>query len=159
MIFVSKDSDYLVSALDVSKLDLSNVNLCVLSTANSLYSYSTSCQDFGFLRGLKLAGAKSILGSLWNVDDMSTNLLMQRFYANLMNGMSKHESLFEAQRYLREYEIEEDVKQPSDNLTMFQRKQINKREKYVEQKTITRKIHPYAKPEYWAAFILLDAID
>jgi hypothetical protein len=104
MTFASNDSDYVVSALDVSKLDLSKVDLCVLATSNSLYAYSTSCQDFGFLKGLKLAGVRSILGSLWDVDDVATQKLMSQFYASFASGKSKRQSLLDAQHYIREYE-------------------------------------------------------
>jgi CHAT domain-containing protein len=95
---------------------------------------------------------------LWKVDDEAKQMLMTQFYTNLTSGKSKRQSLLDAQRYLREYEVEETVK-PSSNLTFSQQKQINRRENNVEQKTETRKIHPYANSKYWAAFILLDAID
>ena len=41
--------------------------------------------------------AKSVLASLWKVDDASTSLLMQNFYQNLSAGMSKPEALRQAQ--------------------------------------------------------------
>jgi CHAT domain-containing protein len=67
--------------------------------------------------------------SLWKVDDEATKILMTQFYANLMLGKSKRQSLLGAQRYLREY------------------------------KDITTNCNPYDSPQFWGAFILLDALD
>ena len=58
----------------------------------------------GLQRGFKRAGVKSILMSLWKVDDEATQILMVEFYKNLMKGKSKHQSLKDAQKYLRQVE-------------------------------------------------------
>src|SRR6266478_4747046 len=42
------------------------------------------------------AGTPSVVGSLWNVNDASTALLMKRVYANLKTGMPKAAALREA---------------------------------------------------------------
>ena len=57
---------------------------------------------FGLQRGFKKAGAKTILMSLDKVDDEATKILMVEFYRNLMDGKTKHQSLKNAQRYLRQ---------------------------------------------------------
>jgi CHAT domain-containing protein len=113
---------------------------------------------FGLQRGFKKAGAQSIMMSLWKVDDKATQMLMTQFYTNLTSGKSKRQSLLDAQRYLREYEVEETITK-NGNLTPFQEKQLEKQGKSIEQTTEIRKVYPYSNPKYWAAFILLDAID
>lgn len=40
------------------------------------------------------------------MDDNATQLLMTQFYKNLLAGKSKFESLREAQKYVRDYEVE-----------------------------------------------------
>jgi CHAT domain-containing protein/tetratricopeptide (TPR) repeat protein len=150
--------DGILTAQEIAQLDLRGLNLVVLSACETGLGEITGDGVFGLQRGFKKSGAQSILMSLWNVDDTATQILMTQFYTNLTNGKNKRQSLLDAQRYLREYEVEETVK-PSSNLTLAQQKQINKKETNVEQKGSTRKNHPYAKPQYWAAFILLDAID
>jgi CHAT domain-containing protein len=45
--------------------------------------------------------------SLWKVNDYSTKLLMMEFYKNYLSGISKHESLNKAQKYVREYKNED----------------------------------------------------
>lgn len=64
----------------------------------------------GLTRALIYAGTPSVIASLWMVDDLSTSLLMQRFYEELRkppgaNGgehVSKAEALRRAQTYVRE---------------------------------------------------------
>jgi CHAT domain-containing protein len=55
----------------------------------------------GLTRALIYAGTPSVLVSLWTVDDLSTALLMERFYKNWRGGMNKAEALQEAQHWLR----------------------------------------------------------
>jgi serine/threonine protein kinase/CHAT domain-containing protein/tetratricopeptide (TPR) repeat protein len=63
----------------------------------------------GFSQALFLAGARSVVLSLWKVDDEATALLMERFYANLLGRrpgltgpMPKAEALREAKDWLRQ---------------------------------------------------------
>ena len=55
----------------------------------------------GLTRALLYAGARSALVSLWRVDELSTSLLLDAFYAELSRGTSKAESLRRAQLRLR----------------------------------------------------------
>ena len=57
---------------------------------------------FGLQRGFKLAGANTLLMSLWKVYDDATQILMTEFYENYLSGKSKRESLLNAQKVVRE---------------------------------------------------------
>lgn len=58
-------------------------------------------------RGFFYAGAKSILTSLWNVNDDATAIIMGFFYQNLKKGQSKNSALRNAKlRFLEEYPAE-----------------------------------------------------
>ena len=95
--------------------------------------------------------------SLWKVDDKATQLLMSRFYSNLITGKSKIESLRDAQKYVREYETEVEIK--SDNKPAISaHAKVQAQQGHTQQKVI-KKVHPYQNPKYWAAFILLDALN
>ncbi|MEO1713727.1 MAG: CHAT domain-containing protein, partial [Bacteroidota bacterium] len=47
-------------------------------------------------RGFSFAGAKSIVTSLWNVNDQSTRSIMEYFYQHLRVGLPKHRALQQA---------------------------------------------------------------
>jgi len=55
----------------------------------------------GLTRALIYAGTPSVLVSLWAVDDLSTGLLMDKFYAGWRDGLGKAEALQAAQGWLR----------------------------------------------------------
>jgi CHAT domain-containing protein len=81
-------------------------------------------------------GARSVIASVWKVDDLATARLMERFYENLSGkyadvragrvatAMSKAQALAEAKRWLRLYTTPEGRK-------------------------------PFAHPVYWSGFILI----
>ena len=54
----------------------------------------------GLTRAFQYAGARSVLASLWSVDDYRTMQLMKRFYAELHAGVSKDAALRTAQLQL-----------------------------------------------------------
>ncbi len=71
-------------------------SLVVLSACNTGAGKVTSGNELmGLTRSFFYAGAKSIVSSLWFVDDRSTSELMQAFYRNL-NSMSTAEALRQA---------------------------------------------------------------
>ena len=48
---------------------------------------------YGLKRAIKVAGARSSLLTLWEVDDKATSVFMQNFYKRLVSGLSKNEAL------------------------------------------------------------------
>ncbi len=96
--------DGILNALEIAQTDLRGLDLVVLSACQTaLGDVSQGEGVFGLQRGFKKAGAKSILMTLWNVEDLTTQLLMVEFYKNYLSGKSKHESLRKAQQYVRDY--------------------------------------------------------
>lgn len=94
--------DEILTAQEISELDLSGVDLVVLSACQTGLGDLSNEGVLGLQRGFKKAGANTILMSLDKVDDEATKILMVEFYKNLMAGESKHQSLKDAQRYLRQ---------------------------------------------------------
>ena len=96
--------DGILTAMEVSGLDLSQVDLATLSACETGLGESAGGEGLlGLQRAFQLAGAKTTVASLWQVPDAATQLLMQRFYDNLWNDdhkMSKLEALLEAQRWM-----------------------------------------------------------
>lgn len=100
--------DGILSAKEISHLDLTNTDLVVLSACKTALGDVTNDGVAGLQRGFKIAGVKSILMSLWQVDDAATYLLMKRFYQSLVSGKSKQQALREAQQALRSYKTQDD---------------------------------------------------
>ncbi|MBQ8594240.1 MAG: CHAT domain-containing protein [Bacteroidaceae bacterium] len=97
-------NDGIVTAREIAHLDLTSMNLVVLSACETGLGDITGDGVFGLQRGFKKAGVQSIVMSLWKVDDEATRLLMVEFYTNLVvRKQSKRQALVNAQHYLRTY--------------------------------------------------------
>jgi len=96
------NEDGILTAKEISELDLKNVDLVVLSACETALGDLDGNGIYGLQRGFKKAGVNTILMSLNKVDDEATKILMIEFYRNLMNGETKQQSLRNAQRYLRQ---------------------------------------------------------
>lgn len=94
--------DGILTAEEVTDLDLRQVELVVLSACETgLGDVAAGEGVFGLQRAFTSAGARSVVASLWKVDDQATAALMKRLYSNLWTRhMGKLESLREAQLWL-----------------------------------------------------------
>lgn len=95
--------DGVLTAQEVSTLDLRGLELVTLSACQTAQGRVTGDGVFGLQRGFKKAGANSILMSLWKVDDEATCLLMTEFYRLWMSGITKHDALEQAKRLVRSH--------------------------------------------------------
>lgn len=96
--------DGVLTAEEISSLDLRGLELASLSACQTGQGEVTADGVFGLQRGFKKAGAKSILMSLWKVDDEATCLLMTEFYRNwIVDGKSKIDALEMAKRAVRSH--------------------------------------------------------
>ena len=94
--------DGILTAEELSNLNLGKTELAVLSACETGLGTTTEEGVFGLQRGFKLAGVKSLLMSLWKVDDKATSQMMQYFYENIAAGISKPEALQNAQKKMRD---------------------------------------------------------
>ena len=70
---------------EVQSLEL-RARLVVLSECDSFRGKLSSDGVIGITRAFVAAGAPTLVASLWKVDDHATRVLMQRFYARLLEG-------------------------------------------------------------------------
>ena len=122
--------DGILTADEISRLDLRGTDLIVLSACETGLGDITGEGVYGLQRGFKKAGVNSIVMSLWKVDDDATRLLMAEFYNHLLSGCPKIEALRKAQTYVRNF-----------------------------KGYINGEKRNFSNPKYWAGFILLDGIE
>ena len=97
-----EEEDGILTAQEISTLDLRGLDLVVLSACQTGLGDIVSGEGvFGLQRGFKKAGAKTIIMSLWNVNDESTMKMMTSFYHHYLEGMSKQDAFHAAQDELR----------------------------------------------------------
>lgn len=93
--------DGILTGREISRLDLSGVNTVVLSACESGLGEVGSEGVAGLQRGLKRAGVKTLVMSLWKVSDEATAILMADFYRHLLEGKNAAEAMRESQQKLR----------------------------------------------------------
>ena len=87
---------------EVYGLDLKATDLVTLSACQTDMGVLNVGDDVtGLSRSFFYAGARSVVASLWSVDDTATAALMERFYRNLSAGMGKAQALGAAQASVR----------------------------------------------------------
>jgi CHAT domain-containing protein len=94
----SGDDDGLLTALEASGLDLQGTKLVVLSACETGVGKVTNGDGvYGLRRSLVIAGAESLVMSMWQVDDFATKELMSGLYKRLAAGKPRSAALRDTQ--------------------------------------------------------------
>ena len=96
-----KEDDYMLKIADVQAVQL-RAKLVVLSCCHSGQGAVKAEGVVGIARAFLGAGARSVLASLWAIDDEATMEFMKSFYQHMSDGNSASVSLNWAMRCLRE---------------------------------------------------------
>jgi tetratricopeptide (TPR) repeat protein len=160
------NTDGEITAEEIARTWNLDADLVVLSACESgLGRYAGGEGFLGFAQPLLAKGARSLVLSLWRVDDKATSLLMARFYQNLLgkrpelsHPLPKTEALHEAKEWLRNLTQDE----VGDELAALDRGDVRPLAKLsvpAETKAAPSSrpagVRPFAHPYYWAAFILV----
>ncbi|MDZ8226732.1 CHAT domain-containing protein [Nostoc sp. ChiVER01] len=101
-----KDEEIL-TAEQIFSLEM-NADLVTLSACESgINDNKPGDELIGLTRALIYAGTPSVLVSLWSVDEISTSILMSRFYQKLKEGLNKTEALQQAQLEVQRITVQE----------------------------------------------------
>jgi CHAT domain-containing protein/tetratricopeptide (TPR) repeat protein len=140
----AEGDDGILTAAEVETLDLRRTELAVLSACETGLGEVAGGEGLlGLQRAFQVAGARTVIASLWKVDDAATRDLMERFYENLWskkkpNGepYTKIEALREAQLWMLKERGPRGLKEAGTE--------------DGGQRTGSNRLPPY----FWAAFVL-----
>jgi CHAT domain-containing protein len=93
------EDDGLLTASEVAEMNLSGVELAVLSACQTGRGKEAGGEGIlGLQRAFAVSGCKTTVTSLWSVDDAATSVLMERFYHHVWEKkLPKLEALRQAQ--------------------------------------------------------------
>jgi CHAT domain-containing protein len=148
---IEQGDDGILTAEEVQTLDCRRVEMVVLSACETGLGKAAGGEGLlGLQRAFQVAGARSVVASLWKVDDDATRLFMTQLYANLwQKKMTRAEALRQAQlTMLLGYE------------PATRRLRAGFDERPIDEKALQAAraaLKPGQRrlsPEYWAAFVL-----
>ena len=138
-------------------LALSNIRLVVLSACQTgiIDFQNVPDETIGFPTGFLQAGVPGVISTLWPVADISTALLLVRFYHyHLKNGWKPAKALHAAQHWQRDATVDE-----LGLVTLFQKIYLESKKKNIDAFRAIRNYKsrlqdkPFAHPYYWAGFV------
>jgi CHAT domain-containing protein/Tfp pilus assembly protein PilF len=139
----SSTDDGIMTALEVSSLDLQHVDLAVLSACETGLGQTAGGEGtLGLQRAFQVAGARTTISSLWSVDDAATQALMVEFYSRLWDKnhpLGKLEALRQAQLAMLHHYDPRTAK-------------LVDRSRGLEPDTAPSETSGRLSPKYWAAF-------
>jgi CHAT domain-containing protein/predicted enzyme related to lactoylglutathione lyase len=144
------DINNCLTLADILLLQFKHCRLVVLSACETALIDTNNRSDYiGLPTGFLHAGAMGTLASLWAVNDLSTALIMVKFYELLQPGVSIGKALHDTQRWFKSAKTPDLVTwvQESDSFDKAQKKLIIK-----ELKGYNDDEQPYGDVYHWAAF-------
>lgn len=150
----------ILQARDAMKKQL-HLNLLVLSACSTGMQMANAGNSLtGFARAFFYAGVRSLVLTLWPVNDLSTMLLMNEFYLGLNQGLAVEDALRRAQLWLRNATA-------GEISSWFRQEKARSNEarivSYERASSIWRSFvaldpeeRPFRHPHYWAPFFMTE---
>ena len=89
----------IITAMEISQMNLPS-QIVVLSACHSGEGMLRADGVYGLQRGLKKAGVKCLIMSLWMMEDSAMQTFMEMFYAKLIGGKDRHAAFFDTKHEL-----------------------------------------------------------
>ena len=144
----------------LEQFKLPHTRLAVLSACESgmVDAGDLADEHLNLPTGLLLAGAPGVVSSLWVVNDLSTSLLMDRFYQYLIEeGQEPITALRRAQIWLRDLTLADLARYNASLLSqdpLLYLKLEQARRESLARHNEDQDARPFASPHHWAAFTL-----
>ena len=100
--FNTGHQDGVLSAREISSLNLSKASLVVLCCCETGLGFVTPDGVYGIQRGLKNAGAKAIICTLWDIDDEASCFFMISFHRYLKEYNDIYKAFCQARESMKE---------------------------------------------------------
>ncbi|NER91839.1 MAG: CHAT domain-containing protein [Moorea sp. SIO3A2] len=147
------DLDQCLTIDDVFELQLKQCRLVTLSACETgLIDYNNISDEYiGLPSGFLVAGSPAVVSSLWMLNDLSTALLMIKFYQNLREQIPLAVALNQAQLWLRD-STKEELEEWASHLPLILSHQEQLGDWFYKLDSMEK---PFHNPYYWAAFVAI----
>ena len=143
----------ILAEMQMSYADLVTLSACCTGVVDGL---QPTDEHLGIATGFLLAGAKAIVGSLWQVNSISTAFLLDEFYRQFDAVGNKAIALQNAQNWLRCCTAEKLRERANTwDLSVLESEAKEKTRFRLERAVNRLEGIPFQNPYYWSAFILV----
>ena len=144
----------LLTADEVSRLDLSSTQLVVLSSCLSgMNDVLFNTGFYGMVSALSAAGAKYVISNLWSANDFASAVFMDAFYYYYANGWNDPPTaLSKARNYLRNVTIDELRKQGWFHPSTYQMLDPENRNLLHSLENKNGRLKPFRNESFWGGF-------
>lgn len=152
----SNYNDGIITADEISRLDLRKTELVMLSTCLSGRSSSSFTKEHqGLIGAFAATGVKYIVSNLWLANDLATSIFMNGFYYSYVQlSKEPYEALYYAKNYLKNISLSEIKKL---NIIDYALKSLKMdSDSYESLKKLIKRpdtYRPFKHEKYWGGFI------
>ena len=146
------DDDGRLTVAEVMELDLPRAPLVILSACET--GRGARVRGYGWMSladAFMVAGARSVVNTLWRVDDLATRAFMESFYAELRKNRSPEDALRNVQLTFLSGRLDEDALASGTQRGVLQPVTAGQAGRTCLPRDVT---HPY----FWGGFVVVGSL-